>query len=150
MSFSPAGKWTTACSPELQVVGRLPGISCESCRPVPSRPAEAGTPLGASRDHNICRSHLQGSLNYQTTTMMPVCSASYSVARSLPCSFPLPIPSNTKHGLLELSLYRMSGTYHGASVVPSSAPAPARQGGGTMWFDAHPGMIVPWVGAWFR
>lgn len=83
ISFSPASKWTTALSLELQAVGRLPGISCGSCHWCQADQLRPGTLLGASRDHNICRSHLQGSLNYQTTTLMPVCSASYSCGAQL-------------------------------------------------------------------
>lgn len=89
---------------------------------------------------------------------MPVRSASYSCGAQLTMQLPpSPWPSNTKHGLLELPLHSMSGAYHGARLVPSSAPAPARQGGGTIWFDAHPDMLVPhggclvplgWVCGW--
>ena len=131
-----------------------------SCRPVARdqlwklRPLPIGSEPGSQ---HVCRSHLQGSLNYQTTTLMPVRSASYICGAQLTMQLSPPHTSNTKHGLLELSLHRISGTYHGARVVPSSAPAPACQGCGSMWSDSHKpccpyreGCLVPlsWVCGW--
>lgn len=68
--------------PCRQVDHRLSPPRAASCRPTDCQgsaagrgrrcqagAAQAGAPLGASRDHkHVCRSHLQGSFNYQTTT----------------------------------------------------------------------------------
>lgn len=74
--------------PCRQVDHRLSPPRAASCRPTDRQGSAAGRgrrcqagqprpgpPLGASRDHkHVCRSHLQGSFNYQTTTFfVPVC-----------------------------------------------------------------------------
>lgn len=140
-------------SPKLQAVGRLPGMSCERRPPIAKLSSSSRRgPIGyVPGSQHVCRSHLQGSLNYLTTHLDAGVFGKLQLWRaacSLPCSFPLSTPPTRS---LAFSSYLCNACWDLSwrscySIVSAGAGTPRR------WHDVvrrRPAMLFIDV-AWFR